>query len=167
MNETAEAGELKTGLYRLHIDGGKKASEAGGKALGAYGFVLSDPSGKEVADASQGKVLKEPVRDPHSAEYEGLLAGLELARRLEIQYIAVFSDSRTLVNQVNGLWKSSSHLAEYCKHALGSLAGFKGWQVSWIPREWNQQADLGVRKAFEGATGAGSRGSVATSGGFK
>jgi ribonuclease HI len=152
MNERTEArAELKSGLYRLHIDGGKKASESGGKALGAYGFVLSDPSGKEVADASQGKVLEEPVRDPHSAEYEGLLAGLEFARRLDIQFIAVFSDSRTLVNQVNGLWKSSTHLAEYCKQALGSLAGFKGWQVSWIPREWNKHADEEVRKAFEEA----------------
>ncbi len=106
-----------------------------------------------MANATQGKVLKEPVGDPHSAEYEGLLAGLEFAQRLQIQYIAIFSDSRTLVNQVNKLWKSSSHLAVYREQALGSLARFKGWQVSWIPREWNKQADEEVRKAFEKAVG--------------
>ncbi|MBA2312942.1 MAG: reverse transcriptase-like protein [Actinobacteria bacterium] len=150
---TEDRTELKKGLYLLKIDGGKKASAAGDRALGAYGFVLSDPTGKGMPDGQQGKLLEQPVGDPHSAEYEGLLAGLEFARQRDIQYIAVFSDSRTLVNQVNLLWKSSNHLTEYCSRASDAFAGFKGWQVSWIPRKWNDQADGEVRRAFQDAAG--------------
>jgi ribonuclease HI len=89
-----------------------------------------------------------PVSDPHSAEYEALLAGLSLTRQLEIRYIAVFSDSRTLVNQVNRLWKSSAHLSEYREKAWNALAKFAGWQMSWIPRKWNERADKLVDEAL-------------------
>jgi len=90
----------------------------------------------------------DPVSDPHSAEYEALLAGLSLTRQLEIKYIAVFSDSRTLVNQVNGLWESSGHLSKYREKAWNALTEFAGWQVSWIPRKWNERADELVDEAF-------------------
>jgi ribonuclease H / adenosylcobalamin/alpha-ribazole phosphatase len=92
-----------------------------------------------------------PVPDPHSAEYQALLAGLELAKGHTIDYIVVFSDSRTLVNQVNGLWKSKDHLARYEKQARVALKSFKGWQVSWIPREMNRDADALVDDALASA----------------
>lgn len=137
------------GLYRLHIDGGKQASPAGGTALGAYGFVLRDPKGQDIEGGRAGGVLPEPVRDPHSAEYEALLRGLAFAKEPnEINYIAVFSDSRTLVNQVNELWERREHLADYCRQAQAQLKRFKGWQMSWIPRDWNQDADECVNQAF-------------------
>jgi hypothetical protein len=60
--------------------------------------------------------------------------------------VAVFSDSRTLVNQVNRLWKSSGHLAEYCEKAWNALAEFSGWQMSWIPRKWNERAEKCVKR---------------------
>jgi ribonuclease HI len=144
------------GLYLLHIDGGKKASERGGTALGAYGFVLRDPKNTEIAGGAKGHVLEERVPDPHSAEYEGLLAGLAFAKGQGVQYLAVFSDSRTLVNQVNGLWSSRDHLAKYLAKACTALDDFKGWQVSWIPREWNDAADNEVRQAFKQAAGSGA-----------
>jgi ribonuclease HI len=80
MNE-ADQPQIVKGLYQLHIDGGKKASAAGEKGLGAYGFVLCDPRGTELPGGAQGEVVGS-VSDPHSAEYEALLAGLSLARQL-------------------------------------------------------------------------------------
>jgi ribonuclease HI len=153
MNE-ADQPQIVKGLYQLHIDGGKKASTAGEKGLGAYGFVLCDPRGTELPGGAQGEVVG-PVADPHSAEYEALLAGLSLARQLEIKYIAVFSDSRTLVNQVNRLWNSSGHLSEYREKAWNALAEFAGWQMSWIPRKWNERADKRVDEAFASAAPGG------------
>ena len=91
MNE-ADQPQIVKGLYQLHIDGGKKASSVGKRGLGAYGFVLCDPRGIELPGGAQGEVVG-PVSDPHSAEYEGLLAGLSLARQLEIKYIAVFASA--------------------------------------------------------------------------
>lgn len=143
----ADQSQIVKGLYQLHIDGGKKASAAGEKGLGAYGFVICDPRGTELPGGAQGEVIG-PVSDPHSAEYEGLLAGLSLTRQLEIRYIAVFSDSRTLVNQVNRLWKSSAHLSDYREKAWNALAEFAGWQMSWIPSKWNERADKLVDEAL-------------------
>jgi hypothetical protein len=40
MND-ADQPQIIKGLYQLHIDGGKKASAAGEKGLGAYGFVYA------------------------------------------------------------------------------------------------------------------------------
>ncbi len=65
----------------------------------------------------------------------------------------MFSDSRILVNQVNRLWNSSGHLSEYCETARNALAEFAGWQMSWIPREWNERADQRVQAAFASAGG--------------
>src|SRR5688500_6372195 len=101
------------GLYLLHIDGGKKASAPGGTAAGAYGLVLRDPKGKDIDGGVQGQVLKQEIANPHVAEYEALLAGLEFVHQRELPYLAVFSDSRTLVNQVNKIWDASGELAEY------------------------------------------------------
>jgi ribonuclease HI len=140
------------GLYLLHIDGGKKSSASGEAALGAYGFVLRDPKGNDLPDGSRCDVLPKPVFDPHSAEYEALLAGLAFAKQQELKYIAVFSDSRTLVNQINDLWQKSDRLADYYRKARAALKNFPGWQVSWIPREWNKDADELVNKAFASHT---------------
>ena len=147
LDERGDQPQIVKGLYQLHIDGGKKASAAGEKGPGAYGFVLCDPRGTELPGGAQGEVIG-PVSDPHSAEYEALLAGLALTRQLEIKYIAVFSDSRTLVNQVKGLWKSSAHLSEYREKAWNALSEFAGWQLSWIPRKWNERADTLVDEAL-------------------
>jgi ribonuclease HI len=135
------------GLYLLRIDGGKKASLAGEPAKGAFGFILRDPKDREV-EGWFGKGVIDTVRSPHSAEYEALLAGLEFALNNKVDYLAVFSDSRTVVNQVNGPWKSSGDLVDYCAKARQALNEFAGWQLSWVPREWNKEADALVEEAF-------------------
>lgn len=81
------------------------------------------------------------IPDPHTVEYHALLAGIELARGRGIDYVAVFSDSRTLVNQVNNIWGRREHLEKLCLDAQEALSQFKGVQMSWIPREWNKRAD--------------------------
>ena len=142
----------KKGLYILHIDGGKKASAAGEMAEGAIGALLKEPSGATIDGAQVSERLSEPIPDPHTAEYKALLAGLEMARdRYKVQYVAVFSDSRTLVNQVNDLWDRKGHLADLRNQAREELEKFRGWQVSWVPRKMNQEADDLVNGAFDSA----------------
>ncbi len=141
---------LRKGLYVLHIDGGKKASAAGETGEGAIGGLLKEPNGNEIVGAPISERIN-PVPDPHTAEYMALLRSLELARKHKIEYIAVFSDSRTLVNQVNNLWNKGDHLGALCEKAQSALKGFKGSQVSWVPREWNKEADDLVNKAFDSA----------------
>ena len=139
--------DLISGLYLLRIDGAKEASSTGESVPRAFAFILRDPKDRPVQGWSKTGTI-DRVRDPHSAEYEALLGGLAFARERGIEYIAVFSDSRTAVNQVNNLWSSSAHLADYCERAKTALSEFKGWQLSWVPRDWNKDADDLVGEAL-------------------
>lgn len=142
---------LKKGLYLLFIDGGKRANSDGEfEAEGAIGALLKEPNGQRVEGAELSRTIGR-VPDPHSAEYQALFGGLELAKGKHVDYVAIFSDSRTLVNQVNGLWKSKGHLARYREQAWQALKSFKGWQLSWLPREMNREADALVNDALDSA----------------
>ena len=142
-----ETKQEKTGLYLLHIDGGNEASAAGEIGEGAIGALLKEPNGNAIPGAELSERIG-PVKSPTTAEYRALLRGLELARERDVEYLAVFSDSRNLVNQINRLWNAGDDLAKLRDEAVEALRNFKGTQVSWIPRNWNAEADALVSKAF-------------------
>jgi|SRR5215216_4357679 len=146
-----ETTQEKKGLYLLHIDGGNKASGAGEMGEGAIGALLKKPNGTAIPGAELSERIG-PVDGPTTAEYRALLRGLELARERDVHYLAVFSDSRNLVNQMNRLWKAGDNLAKLRDQAEEALRNFKGTQVSWIPRHWNKEADALVNKAFGSKT---------------
>jgi hypothetical protein len=52
------------------------------------------------------------------------------------------------VNQLNGLSNAGDNLAKLRDEGQEALRTFKGTQVSWIPRNWNEEADALVNKAF-------------------
>ena len=137
----------KKGLYLLHIDGSNKASAAGEMGEGAIAALLKEPNGTAIPGAELSERIG-PVEGPTTAEYRALLRGLELARERHVNYVAVFSDSRILVNQVNRLWNAGDNLAKLRAQAEEALRNFKGTQVSWVPRNWNKEADALVNKAF-------------------
>jgi ribonuclease HI len=142
-----ETKQQKKGLYLLHIDGGKKASAVGERGEGAIAALLKEPNGTVISGAALSERIG-PVESPTAAEYRALLRGLELARECGVDYLAIFSDSRILVNQMNRLWNVGDSLAELRDEAEEALRAFKGTQVSWIPRKWNEEADALVNKAF-------------------
>ena len=65
-----------------------------------------------------------------------------------MDYLAVFSDSRILVNQINRLSNAGDNLAKLRDKAEEALRDFKGRQVSWVPRNWNKEADALANKAL-------------------
>ncbi len=142
-----ETEQEKKGLYLLHIDGGNKASAAGEMGEGAIGVLLKEPNGTAIPGAELSERIG-PVEGPTTAEYRALLRGLELARERDVDYLAVFSDSRNLVNQINGLWNAGDNLVRLRDQAKEALSNFKDVQVSWVPRNWNEEADALVNKAF-------------------
>lgn len=141
-----EPKQEEKGLYLLHIDGGKKASAVGEMGEGAIGALLKEPNGTAIPGAELSERIG-PVESPTAAEYRALLRGLELARERSVNYLAIFSDSRILVNQMNRLWNVGDNLAKLRDEAEEALRYFKGTQVSWIPRNWNDEADALVNKA--------------------
>ena len=138
--------ELKKGYYLLFIDGGKRANEQG-QAEGAIGVVLQEPDCGEVLARVAEKVG--PVGSPQEAEYRALIRGLKLAAEEGLPYIAAFSDSANVVNQITGRWNKNERATELYEEAQEALKPFT-WQLSWVPREMNKDADELVDQAFRG-----------------
>src|SRR3954452_23750676 len=132
--------DLKKGYYLLFIDGGIRANEQG-QTEGAIGVILQEPDcGAKVLPPVSEKV-EGPVGSPLEAEYHALIRGLKIAAEEELDYVAVFSDSATLVNQMTRGWKRSARASEFYEVAQEAFKPFKAWQLSWVPREMNKDAD--------------------------
>jgi ribonuclease HI len=139
--------DLKKGYYLLFIDGGKRANEQG-EAEGAIGVILQEPDCGEVLAREAENVG--PVGSPREAEYRALIRGLKLATEEGLPYIAAFSDSANVVNQVMGRWGKDERATELYEEVKEALEPFKAWQLSWVPREMNKDADKLVDQAFKG-----------------
>jgi ribonuclease HI len=122
--------DLKKGYYLLFIDGGKRANEEG-QAEGAIGAILQEPDCGPVLATVAEKVG--PVGSPQEAEY-----------------VAAFSDSAHVVNQITRRWNKNERATELCEEVEEALAPFKAWQLSGVPRAMNREADKLVDHAFKG-----------------
>jgi broad specificity phosphatase PhoE/ribonuclease HI len=85
------------------------------------------------------------------AEYRGLIAGLEEARRLGAGELDVRMDSKLVVEQMSGRWKvNHPGLAELHQQARALASTFDTVRFSWIPREQNKVADRLANEAMDG-----------------
>ncbi len=94
------------------------------------------------------------------AEYRALIAGLEEARRLGADEVAVAADSKLIIEQMNGRWKvKHPDMAELHQQARALASTFDAVTYEWIPRERNAHADRLANEAMDAA--AGETGTVA------
>jgi ribonuclease HI len=96
------------------------------------------------------------ILDPHTTnnvgEYTGALLAVRLAKDLGVQDLRIFSDSKVLVNQLNGQWKTrSDHLVKLRDQIWDEAQDFHAISIEWIPREENEIADLLCRTTAEEA----------------
>ncbi|XP_070004917.1 uncharacterized protein [Nicotiana sylvestris] len=77
------------GNWTLFADGSSNVRGAG------LGIVLVPPTGESIRQA-----IKYHSITNNEAEYEAMIAGLELARELDINQIVIKSDSQLVVNQM-------------------------------------------------------------------
>ena len=95
------------------------------------------------------------------AEYRGLIAGLEQARRLGANEVAVSMDSKLVVEQMSGRWKvKNPGMAELNQQARALASTFDAVTFSWIPRERNAHADRLANEAMDAAA-SGESGTAA------
>jgi len=140
---------LKRGYYLLNTDGGmasdgrrRSGDPLGRAAIGALlrtrRLVTVDQISKAIGPATH-----------NVAEYRALIEGLKLARDYGVQRIRVYMDSELVVDQVNGVSAvRQAHLSELHKVASSLVALFESIRISWVPREWNAEADRLVRDAL-------------------
>jgi len=127
----------------LYFDGACEPVNPGGVA--SYGFILIVGKKKYV-----GWGIAETNSTNNVAEYWAIIKGLQRALELGITDIEIKGDSKLVVNQVAGRWRiKAAHLRPLVKKAKAVLNKFASWQIEWIPREENAEADRASRQPLK------------------
>ncbi|GKF52477.1 reverse transcriptase domain-containing protein, partial [Tanacetum coccineum] len=104
---------------------------------GWAGLVLIDFSGTEYTYAIR---LTFPSTN-NEAEYEALLAGLRIARKMKVKALKVKVDLKLVACQMNGEFVASSEgMAKYLAKAKEHATLFRKFSIENIPK--NQKADV-------------------------
>ncbi|GKD34857.1 reverse transcriptase domain-containing protein [Tanacetum coccineum] len=102
------------------------------------GLILTDPDGQEITYAFWFNFRT----SNNEAEYESLVAGLELAIQMEAQRIDAYTDSLLIVNQVKGVYEAREDLIKrYLSKVQGLQKHFKCFTITQVPRSENKRAD--------------------------
>jgi broad specificity phosphatase PhoE/ribonuclease HI len=131
---------------QIEADGGSR----GNPGAAAYGAVLFDAGTREVV-AERAEYIG--VATNNVAEYNGLIAGLELYNEhtpgadLEVRM-----DSKLVVEQMSGRWKIKHPDMLPLAHRAQRLAP-DGVTYTWIPREQNKHADRILNEALDAQAG--------------
>ncbi|GJR84058.1 reverse transcriptase domain-containing protein [Tanacetum coccineum] len=122
-----------TKAWTLYTDGAASLKGAGA------GLVLTGPNGVEYA-----YTLRLTFSSTNNeAEYEALLAGLHIARRMNVLWIEVKVDSKLVASQVNGTYEANKgSMIKYRAKAKEYISEFKTFSIENIPRGNNQKADV-------------------------
>ena len=118
--------------WRAHIDGAANQRGSG------VGLVLASPEGITIE-----KSLRLGFSATNNeAEYEALLEGMSMIRKLDGKCVSIFLDSRLIVGQVNGeLEAKDERMQEYLTRAKHLQTHFYHFCLTHIPRSGNTHAD--------------------------
>lgn len=129
-------------VLQLYCDGGSR-SNPGPSGLGVAGYHV-DVDGHKECIFEKGVFLEDCSNN--LAEYLALREALNYALSSDYNNIELYSDSKLIVEQVNGRWKvKSNDLKELAQSAISRIQSLRkhGCQISvtWVPREKNVHAD--------------------------
>ncbi|XP_019182148.1 PREDICTED: uncharacterized protein LOC109177291 [Ipomoea nil] len=127
--------------WEMHADGASSRQHCGG------GVVLITPEGFRLYYALRYLF---PASN-NEAEYEAVLNGLRLAKGLGIERLRVKTDSRLVVGQISGTCEAkNARMALYKECANKMLKGFEAYEIEYISRADNVEADILSKIALEG-----------------
>ncbi len=140
--------EPKAVDYIASIDGLCEPKNPGG--IGSYGLVIYS-HGKKIYE--EGKVIGKGRRiSNNAAEYSALVALLQYLIRNHIEgEVLIRSDSKLVINQMNGEWEVNDGLYVSKWYETRRLMKDLGAELrfEWIEREKNSEADKLSREAYE------------------
>jgi ribonuclease H / adenosylcobalamin/alpha-ribazole phosphatase len=130
----------------VEADGGSR----GNPGPAGYGAVVFNANRVTVLAESKQAIGR---ATNNVAEYRGLIAGLDDAAKLGATEVAVYMDSKLVVEQMSGRWKvKHPDLIELNAQARKLAARFDRVRYEWIPRERNTHADRLANDAMDAAT---------------
>jgi ribonuclease HI len=128
----------------MHFDGGVRGGNPGHAGFAAV-----------IRLAGVEHVIARPMRGlktNNDAEYTGLIVGIKYAAHLGVTFIEIYSDSKLVVEQVNGNWRCDSETMRNYQHEARDLLNkhFAGaWKLEWVPRLQNIVADAACAHAVQ------------------
>jgi ribonuclease HI len=132
--------------YIANIDGAAR----GNPGPASYGVVLRKPDGSP--HESLGKYIGRTTNNV--AEYYALIAALDYAAAHGIRNLRVESDSQLIVNQIKGIYKvKHPDLRPLHERARKQAAGLESFQIQYVPRERNRDADALANAALDKTDG--------------
>jgi len=126
----------------VHFDGGARPPDNGPAAIGYT--VEIDGSTEEQDSARIGTATC------NEAEYHALIKGLEAASKKGCTEVKARGDSQLIVRQVTGDWQTKEARLRELRDRVEELADeFETFEIAWVDREENKEADALVEQAFE------------------
>ena len=126
----------------LRTDGGAR----GNPGPAAYGFAIEDASGKVIQQGS--KFLG--VKTNNEAEYLGLIAGLEEAKKLKAAEVTCFLDSELVVKQLNQEYRvKDKNLGTLFVKVWNLAQSFKKVEYKHVLRGQNKRADFLLNQVLD------------------
>ena len=132
--ETAKDTQTTTDFsaWKLSVDGASNAQGSGA------GLILTSPEGIDIEYALRFGFHT----SNNEAEYEAVIAGLNLTHSLEVGQLEVYSDSQLVVRQIEDTYEAKSgRMILYLRKVHDLLKKFVLVQVKHVPRAENSQAD--------------------------
>ncbi|XP_019159714.1 PREDICTED: uncharacterized protein LOC109156332 [Ipomoea nil] len=127
--------------WEMQADGASSRQHCGG------GVMLITPEGFRLYYALRYRFST----SNNEAEYEAVLNGLRLAKALGVERLRIKTDSRLVVGQISGTCETkNAKMALYKERAVEMLKGFVAYEIEYIPRTDNTEADLLSKIALEG-----------------
>ena len=132
-NSPEERTDLPDGFWALYMDGSSNMSGTG------VGLILVNPDGIIAECALR---FEFPATN-NGAEYEALIAGLRIAKELEVDQLQVYSDSQLVVGQVSENYEAQEDsMAKYLEMVKEIIPAFGSFDIKQISRAENIRADL-------------------------
>ncbi|KAH9684964.1 Ribonuclease H [Citrus sinensis] len=125
-------------VWQMSVDGSLGEQGSG------VGIVLEGPEGEKISYA----VKLEFTATNNQAEYEALIAGLELAKAVKADKVKIRIDPQLVANHVSERFQPRDEkMEQYLKKVRQMMRKFEAVEVIQIPKEQNSRADILVRMA--------------------
>ncbi|GJY67002.1 reverse transcriptase domain-containing protein [Tanacetum coccineum] len=102
------------------------------------GLIITNPEGMEFTYALRFRFNA----TNNEAEYEALIAGLWIAKQMEVKNLQANVDSKLVANQVNGVYVAKEPgMIKYLEKVKNLTSTFKEFSIKKVPRGENKKVD--------------------------
>lgn len=130
----------------LYVDGAAR----GNPGPAGIGLVLTDASGKTIAEKKQ--FIGESTNNV--AEYQGLVQGMNFARKKGLKKLLVRTDSELMAKQMLGEFRvRNPQLLVLYNQAMTLAAQFQEFAIEHVRREANKRSDILANMAIDESLG--------------